>query len=138
VQPAAAQPASAIAAAAQAAPAANDAARRAIEDTVISWAGAWMKKDINAYFESYAADFSPQGLTRAAWAAQRRERLGRAGEITVRLGELSVRMLGDKRASVSFTQNYQSATLKETGKKTMLMVLDDTGKWLIKEETFSK
>jgi ketosteroid isomerase-like protein len=135
---AAATPSAPSVPAAPALPNANESARRAIEDAVITWAGAWMKKDVNAYFESYAADFSPQAMTRAAWAAQRRERLGRAGDITIRLGELSIRMLGDTRASVSFSQNYQSTSLKETGRKTLMMVQGDTGKWLIREETFSK
>lgn len=123
------------AAASYSTPAPSPSARPAedIRRTVNEWAAAWQSKDVDAYLKRYAGDFAPAaGLTHAAWLQQRRDRLGRPGEITVQLSELDIKADGN-RATARFTQAYsaQGKTLRET--KTLALTLRD-GQWLIQQE----
>lgn len=104
-----------------------------IRRTVNEWAAAWQSKNVDAYLKHYASDFTPAaGLPHAAWLQQRRDRLGRPGEITVQLSDLDIRADGG-RATARFTQAYsaQGKTLRET--KTLALTLHD-GQWLIGHE----
>lgn len=83
----------------------------------------------------YAPDFKPSGLTRARWEAQRKERLTKPSFISVKVVEPQVTLSGDKAASAIFTQQYESDTLKESGRKTLVWG-NYQGKWLIREESF--
>lgn len=103
--------------------------RRAIN----GWASAWQNKDVDTYLKHYAGDFTPAGgLTHSVWLQQRRERLGRPGEITVQLSDLDIKADGGN-ATARFTQSYsaQGKTLRET--KTLALTLRD-GQWLIRQE----
>lgn len=103
--------------------------RRAVNE----WASAWQNKDVDSYLKHYAGDFTPAGgLTHSAWLQQRRERLGRPGEITVQLSDPEIKVDGSH-ATARFTQSYsaQGKTLRET--KTLALALRD-GRWLIRQE----
>ena len=102
---------------------------------VEQWRAAWSARDPASYLALYAPDFKPGNLTRARWEAQRRERLTRSAFIFVNLSDVQITQAGDNGAIVTFTQQYESETLKETGKKTLLLG-NVGGQWLIREETF--
>lgn len=111
------------------APAGNEPIRQALS----GWVSAWQSKDIDAYLKHYADDFTPSGgMTRSAWLQQRRERLGRPGEITIQLSDLDINANSDV-ATARFLQSYtaRGTTLKEA--KTLVLTLRD-GHWLIRQE----
>ena len=130
---AAAKQAAASAPAPSAAP--SGASTAAITSMVEQWRAAWSAKDPATYLALYAPDFKPANLTRARWEAQRRERLTKSAFIFVNLSEVQIAQAGDNSATVTFTQQYESETLKETGKK-ILLLANVNGQWLIREETF--
>ncbi len=106
-----------------------------ITAAVEQWRAAWSGKDATAYLAMYAPDFKPAGMTRARWEAQRRDRLAKPVFIFVRVAEPQVTLSGDSTATAIFTQQYESDTLKESGRKTLVLG-NYGGKWLIREETF--
>ena len=107
-----------------------------ISDTVNQWVAAWSGKQVDAYLGFYADDFKPaKGLSRAAWAEQRKQRIGNKGSIEVSVSDLKTQVKGDT-ATVSFKQSYKSDKLKETSRKT-LSLKKAGGKWMITEEKSS-
>lgn len=102
---------------------------RAIE----AWATAWSKKDVKAYLSHYAKDFrTPGGSSRSAWEAEREQRIRKPGGIKVTIEGLKVSE-GSEQTTVRFRQRYESASLKSSSPKTLVMVKRD-GKWLIQQE----
>ncbi len=145
-------PASAVAVAAAAAPAAkvttakakpaeastqpiikkNDSAE--ITRTVMDWAKAWSSKDTGKYLSFYADDFkTPNGETRAAWEAIRRERISTPKFIQVGVRIKTILFTDSEHATVKFHQSYRASHLDASGNKTMKLVKYGD-KWLIREE----
>lgn len=116
-------------------PAKNPAAdQQAILAVLHGWAHAWSTRNVEAYLAYYATDFKlPAGATRAAWAAQRRERISKPKSIRVTAEAPQVTRIDSTHARVSFRQSYRSDTLQSSGRKTLLLVKNG-GKWLIQEE----
>lgn len=108
-----------------------EAVRRAVD----LWATAWSSKDADAYLAFYADDFSPaDGRPRGEWAAWRRERLAAPHFIQVEISDLNVTMMGEDHAQAAFWQDYQSDTIDDRIRKTLL--LKKTGeRWMITQET---
>jgi len=134
-----AAPATARAPAAAAAPTAATAAgaaapdRVSIEAAVNAWAQAWSRRDVDAYLAAYAPDFSAGGLSRAAWEAQRRQRIEPRKTISVEVSRLGIEQQGDS-ATATFRQAYRSDTLNSTVTKVLKFVRLD-GQWRIVSET---
>lgn len=103
-------------------------------ETVQSWAKAWSSKNVDAYLAHYSPDFAPSRMSHSAWAAQRRERIDIPGTISVIARDIKVTRKSANRATVRFTQIYQSARLKNTSSKTLELELQN-GKWLIISES---
>jgi tetratricopeptide (TPR) repeat protein len=99
--------------------------------TVAAWAKAWSAKDTKGYLGFYAPDFeTPKGMTRAAWEAQRRERIEPKRSISVDAKILKTTLQGNV-ATVVFRQAYRADALKSDSTKTMVLV--KTGdRWLIR------
>ena len=70
----------------------------------------------------------------ADWAAQRRERIGKAERISVTLRDIAVQRVSSNRATVQFKQSYESGKLKNNSSKTLELELAD-GKWRILRES---
>lgn len=105
--------------------------------SVQAWAAAWSARNVRDYLVAYQPDYKPEGMSREAWEKQRRERISKAGAIEVELGEISIGMQGDSRATVSFTQNYRSDQYRDSTHKTLqLEKADDT--WRIISERVAK
>lgn len=108
--------------------------KHAILKTVQGWSNAWSGKNVNAYLTYYAPNFKlPGGATRAAWAAQRRERISKPKSIRVGVEAPQVTLSDSSHARVTFKQSYRSDTLQTSSRKTLTMVKTG-GKWLIQEE----
>lgn len=131
--------ASAMAPPAQAPAAASSASERAtrerISAAVYDWAQTWQNQDLDAYLAAYAPDFQPAGgLSREAWEAQRRERVGSPERIRVRVRNPNITIVNDERARVTFEQEYESDTYSDVTNK-VLDLRRSGDRWLILRET---
>ena len=104
-----------------------------VKATVAAWAKAWAAKDVPAYLGFYAADFeTPKGMTRAAWEAQRKERIEPKKSISVEAKIIKTSIQGAV-ATVVFRQIYRADAVKSDNTKTLRLV--KTGeRWLINAE----
>lgn len=112
----------------------HEQATRDVVDTVVGWSAAWSAQDVDAYLAYYAAGFAPDdGLSRASWEAQRRQRLRAPRFIKITIEAPRVELLDPDTASMRFRQNYQSDRYSDaTLKKLMLKKIN--GQWQILSE----
>jgi tetratricopeptide (TPR) repeat protein len=102
------------------------------------WAAAWSAKNSKKYLAFYAEEFkTPDGSSRSAWEAQRKERIAAPKSIHVELRDPKVKVADDKHAVVSFKQTYRASHLNVISSKTLNWVKTD-GQWLIAEERSGK
>ncbi len=105
-----------------------------IKRTVSDWAAAWTRKDVKGYLDHYAVDFAvPGGKSRRAWEAERQARIGKPGDIDVRLENLQIKADGKDRVRASFRQHYRAVSLKSSATKTLVLVRHGE-RWLIQQE----
>jgi outer membrane protein assembly factor BamE len=104
---------------------------------VNAWAEAWRTKNVNAYLKFYSNKFAPEGLSRKAWAAKRKQRIaGQSGSIGLTLEGLKIDVKG-KSAQVEFIQHYSSNKLNDHATK-MLSLSNEQKQWLIVKEIIVK
>lgn len=104
---------------------------------VAAWAKAWAAKDVPAYLAAYSSDFTPPDrMTRAAWEAQRKERIERAKSITVEAKITKIAYAGNE-ATVTLRQSYRSDAVKSDNTKVLKMVRNGD-KWFIRSERAAK
>jgi tetratricopeptide (TPR) repeat protein len=108
----------------------------AVNAAVNAWAKAWSAQDLDAYFATYADDFTPEGgLTRAAWEGQRRERISRPKRIIVKAGNPDLSRVDDTRVRVRFTQEYESDAFSDTVTKILELKPAGAGWKIVREYT---
>lgn len=102
-----------------------------------AWADAWSARNIDAYLAHYASDFRPaDGRPLEQWRVLRRERIGGASSIDVKLADVKI-LIDGRRAVAQFRQDYRSDALKSVDHKTV--VFDNVaGDWRIVEEKTGK
>jgi Flp pilus assembly protein TadD len=106
------------------------AARGALD----AWTQAWSTKQFDAYFGAYADGFTPEGgLTRAAWEAQRRDRISRPQRIRVQLADVQFSALDGGRVRATFRQDYESDAFSDSVNKA-LELTPENGTWKIVRE----
>lgn len=97
------------------------------------WTAAWSARDVEKYFAAYAPGFRlPAGKSRAAWEAERRERILGKTQIAVAAEKIQITVSGEK-ANAQFVQNYRADNLAQTNSK-VLSLVKVNGRWLIQEE----
>jgi adhesin transport system outer membrane protein len=140
VAPIAAPPASSTpppqVAATQATPAtagANSPARLSVR-RLNDWAAAWEAKDVSRYMSFYAPSFTSARGNTAAWKANRRELVGKKGNIGVKLEDIQTKTLSADRVETSFRQTYRSANFNDQTTKTLTWQQID-GQWFIVKES---
>ncbi len=102
--------------------------------SVNAWAQSWSKNDVPGYLGAYAPDFrAPGGVSRAAWEAERKQRIAKPRQIQVTIESPRVEFDENGRATVTFRQQYRSDALKSTNSKTLVMTKAGD-KWLIQQE----
>src|SRR5438309_8824480 len=102
--------------------------------TVLAWAGAWSKQNVESYPAFYAQDFkTPKGEARSEWEAARRQRISSPQKIEVVVESPKVTLKDQNNAVVSFRQAYRSDNLNIRSSKTLVMVRNE-GRWLIQQE----
>jgi len=108
--------------------------RDAVLAQVHGWAKAWTSQNVDSYLGYYSQQFEPpKGLTRKAWADERRARIEGKGRIRVEVGGPEVAINGDT-AKVTFRQTYESDRLTARSRKTLVLIKNG-GKWQIKQES---
>lgn len=110
-------------------------AQREVSAAVSTWASAWAKQNMKAYYASYSDQFKPSnGASLADWKSERKERIVGKDAITVSVRDLRVNVNGN-RATAVFRQHYAAGAFKATTIKTLHMQREGS-KWLIvREET---
>ncbi|MES1951202.1 TPR repeat-containing protein [Salinisphaera sp. S4-8] len=103
------------------------------QSTLQSWAQVWSAQDVNGYLSMYSDDFVPDdGMSRSAWAAQRRQRVSAPKRIDVSLSDTQIKRRGEQ-ALVTFTQRYKSNSYQDRERKALLMQESADG-WRILRE----
>ncbi len=113
--------------------------RADVLNAVKNWANAWSDQRVDAYINSYTADFKPpQYRSRAYWEAQRRKRLSTPSSISVQLSNIQVHLAEDgQEATVTFIQVYKSPIFSDSVRKTLILKRESGG-WKISSETSRK
>jgi ketosteroid isomerase-like protein len=107
--------------------------RDAVIAQVNGWAKAWAAQNVDSYLGYYSQQFEPpKGVSRKAWADERRARIEGKGRIHVEIAAPEVKIDGNT-AKVTFRQTYESDRLSARSRKTLVMVKNG-GKWQIKQE----
>jgi tetratricopeptide (TPR) repeat protein len=107
--------------------------RDAVLNVVNGWASAWSTKNMKGYLGFYANDFeTPGGLSRKAWAEERRSRIAGKGRINIKVESPQVAVNGNT-ATVKFRQMYVSDRLKVSSRKTLVLTRHGSN-WQIKQE----
>ena len=102
---------------------------------VDAWAAAWAAKDVAGYLAAYAPEFvPPDGMSRAAWEAQRAERIRAPKRIAITIEQRHLTLEPDgQRARLTFVQRYRSDRFNGDSYKTLTLVRRD-GAWRIAAE----
>ncbi len=113
---------------------AQDGNTEAVLQTVLAWANAWSKQNVETYLAFYAQDFkTPKGEARSEWEGSRRQRISGPKKIEVAVESPKVTLRDQNSAVVSFRQTYRSDNLNIKSSKTLVMVRSE-GRWLIQQE----
>ncbi len=109
-------------------------AQASVAKAVEAWANAWRTKNANAYLNAYSAKFKPEGMSKATWVQQRKQRVGaNPAEITLTLDKLSI-AADAKKATATFAQHYASGKYSDDVVK-VLSFENLNGQWLIVKES---
>jgi outer membrane protein len=107
-----------------------DVERDAVLATLNGWARAWSTRNVDSYLNFYGNNFKPgHGLSRQAWAQERRARIEGKHNIEVKVESPQIR-IENGIATATFIQDYQSDHLAEKSNKTLLLSRQD-GEWKI-------
>ena len=110
--------------------------QQAVEKALQAWAKAWSQREMPAYYAAYAPDFKGKSGTRKAWEEERRIRIIGKKKIVVTLSDIRIKVTGSK-ATLRVRQDYNSDALSVKSGKTIEMVKNKQGDWLITEEISS-
>ena len=77
-------------------------------EKVRNWAKAWSSKDFTSYTTSYTSGYRDRFSTHARWVNHRRGRILRPGNIEVKVTDFTVKQRNADRATVDFTQAFNS------------------------------
>jgi len=105
-----------------------------IARTLDQWIVAWSSKNIKAYANFYARDFSYKGMSKREWVARKKSLNSRYSYIRVFKKDVDIKLQG-KTGRVSFVQTYESPVLKAVGKK-KLVLKREGAQWRIYRETW--
>ncbi len=107
--------------------------QQAVADALYAWVNAMANKNVEVYFNSYAADFvTPDGGSRQAWERKRKTELARGGSSAIKVSYLTIKPSGS-RASAVFTQTAAIGDSKEVTLKSVDFA-EKNGRWLIVRE----
>lgn len=92
------------------------------QQAVQTWAAAWAARDVDAYLRAYSPHFAnADGLTRAQWETQRRQRITAAQGLSIKVMDLAIEPAGRDKVQAVFIQRYQTAKLNDLSRKTLVL-----------------
>ncbi len=108
----------------------------AMRNLVEHWASAWSAQEVDTYLSFYSFDFAPDnGVDRADWAEQRRERLTRPEYIRVQVDFLSEpEEVSPGRYRMLIRQSYEADHYSDLVRKSIDLVQDGPGWKIFREE----
>ena len=99
-----------------------------------SWVNGWSSLEPDKYLAHYSKDFTPdRGLTLETWTAKKKRIISNAGFIDIKLDDISIEFPDENNAVATFTQSYESNSVKSVDRKELVMQLQPEG-WLIVSE----
>ncbi len=104
-----------------------------VRQTLVSWSDAWSAQNVEGYLSAYSRDYQPDGSSRAAWEALRRQRLTAPEYIKVSISRLDTVRLRDDLVKATLFQSYRSNGFSDTVEKVFELVWED-GAWKILSE----
>jgi murein L,D-transpeptidase YafK len=109
-----------------------------LKKLVDGWLDAWRKKDIETYVSYYhPTEFSDAKGKFAAYKNYKRAVFSNPGTPKIELDHISI-LKSKNYAVITFTQNYQSKTISDTGRKLLYLRQDANYNWKIVSEVFTK
>jgi murein L,D-transpeptidase YafK len=109
-----------------------------LKKTLDSWLEAWQNKDIESYMSFYhPTEFIDSKGTYNAYKAYKKAVFSNPGKPKIDLNYVSI-LQAKNYAVITFSQTYQSATINDTGRKMLYLRQDDSYKWKIVTESFTK
>jgi hypothetical protein len=97
------------------------------------WARAWVNKDLDSYFSSYASNYKGNEASHSVWKRLRTTSISSKKSIAIELTEIQCIVISADKAQMSFQQTYTSNTFKDvTNKKLTWAKHGDL--WLIERE----
>ena len=105
----------------------------AINQTLSTWIAALSNKNLDAYFNSYAASFSPNdGSTRQQWERKRKSEITRDANPNVKVSYMTIKPHGNHAIAV-FTQKTTVGKTQDLVQK-IVDLENKNGRWLILRE----
>ena len=106
-----------------------------VEDFIRSWASAWSRQDVGAYLSHYSGQFRAEsGISRSAWAAQRRVRVAKPKVVQVKVSAIDVKPVDENRVKATFKQAYRANHYRDRVTKTLELAYEGD-RWKITRET---
>ena len=107
----------------------------AINQFLIDWLDAWQRKDINAYFNHYEADFKTAAFaSHDDWRADRIAKISRPLAIQITLQNLKIEALDASGSQVQLQMEYHSTYYADNTVKQMQLQRGSDGNWRISVE----
>lgn len=105
---------------------------------VDAWASSWRNKNFTAYLSFYSSKFVPEGMTKKAWMAQRKQRLlANQSPINLTLENVQVAFKGAQ-ATVQFDQHFSTGAYSDHVIKALVFELDQQEWKIVSENVVSK
>ncbi|MFL5784241.1 MAG: L,D-transpeptidase family protein [Bacteriovoracaceae bacterium] len=113
--------------------------RKDLHETVQKWSKAWQEKDFDNYIAAYDKDrFWDRSKGKyESFKAYKKAVFSNPGKPVINFNFISI-MANEKYAVVTLEQDYHSATINDTGKKTLYLMKDLNYDWKIVGELFDK
>ncbi len=112
--------------------------RSDLKKLVDTWLESWRNKDIEQYASFYhPTEFSDSKGKYAAYKAYKRAVFSNPGTPKIELDHISI-LQSKNYAVITFTQNYQSNTINDTGRKLLYLIQDEGYNWKIVSEVWTK
>ena len=110
-----------------------DENQQAIDSTIKNWTAALSKKNLDVYFNSYAADFvAPDGSNRQQWERKRKAEISKENNPSINISYLTIEPKGNQAIAV-FTQTIV-ADAQEASVRKVVGLENRKGRWLIVSE----
>ncbi len=108
-----------------------------VEDFIYSWKDAWEKEDLSRYIICYDKEFQSRGMDLSQWEEHRKRLNEKYQSLKIEISSPNIKRISDNSAEATFTQNYRADSYKDIGNKELLLVKDDKG-WKIKKEEWTQ